>query len=458
MQIRSLSLLLMIVSIAIAVLPVWRSPMISSRWPRRIGIIPSIAIRPVCTGSSTGWRWATPGALYSARRARDHAGSFDRGRTGLGRGDLAAVVERTAERVDHAAEQLRADRDLEQVAGPFDRVALDDLVPLAEQHAADVVGLEVQRQAGHPVGQLQHLQRHAVVKAVDAGDAVGHGEDGANLGQIGGIRLQTLDPLPQDAPDLVRLDLHRHASQSSLRRARDAFSQFVQTGADARVKDHVADPQHDPAEDLAVHSARQLDFFAGLPFDLLADLADHTGVELDRAGDGDVEALVGFFPELVVLAADAEDLRHPAFLDQQLEGVGALRLGAGHRALQALDLLVRAQVRAEQEDLQLTVAVDGVELPELLLQLVDLAFVLSRVEEGLGVYACGVGHLLQVPLVLRARKRGEVDLAERLLDEPFLVRLGERFAGDFLGCQDGEVGDLATDRVERTPRLRLDLA
>ena len=29
----------MIVSIAIAVLPVWRSPMISSRWPRPIGIM-----------------------------------------------------------------------------------------------------------------------------------------------------------------------------------------------------------------------------------------------------------------------------------------------------------------------------------------------------------------------------------------------------------------------------------
>src|SRR3954454_3698677 len=33
-QTRSLSLLLMIVSIATADLPVWRSPMISSRWPR----------------------------------------------------------------------------------------------------------------------------------------------------------------------------------------------------------------------------------------------------------------------------------------------------------------------------------------------------------------------------------------------------------------------------------------
>ena len=68
MQIMSLSRLLMIVSIAIAVLPVWRSPMISSRWPRPIGIIPSIDISPVCTGSVTGWRWTTPGALNSAGR------------------------------------------------------------------------------------------------------------------------------------------------------------------------------------------------------------------------------------------------------------------------------------------------------------------------------------------------------------------------------------------------------
>lgn len=34
---------LMIVSIAMAVLPVWRSPMMSCRWPRPIGIIESIA-------------------------------------------------------------------------------------------------------------------------------------------------------------------------------------------------------------------------------------------------------------------------------------------------------------------------------------------------------------------------------------------------------------------------------
>ncbi len=55
----------MIVSIATAVLPVWRSPMISSRWPRPIGTIESIDFRPVCTGCDTDWRAITPGATFS---------------------------------------------------------------------------------------------------------------------------------------------------------------------------------------------------------------------------------------------------------------------------------------------------------------------------------------------------------------------------------------------------------
>ena len=58
---------LMIVSMAIAVLPVWRSPIISSRWPRPMGIKASTAFNPVCTGSLTDCLGMMPGALTSAR-------------------------------------------------------------------------------------------------------------------------------------------------------------------------------------------------------------------------------------------------------------------------------------------------------------------------------------------------------------------------------------------------------
>src|SRR3989449_2245587 len=55
----------MMVSTATAVLPVWRSPMMSSRWPRPIGTMESIAFRPVCTGCETDFLQTTPGATFS---------------------------------------------------------------------------------------------------------------------------------------------------------------------------------------------------------------------------------------------------------------------------------------------------------------------------------------------------------------------------------------------------------
>src|SRR5829696_1264259 len=66
MQIMSWPRWLRIVSTRIAVLPVERSPMISSRWPRPIGTIESIDFRPVWSGSCTGCRSTTPGALNSS--------------------------------------------------------------------------------------------------------------------------------------------------------------------------------------------------------------------------------------------------------------------------------------------------------------------------------------------------------------------------------------------------------
>ena len=96
----------MIVSSAMAVLPVWRSPMISSRWPRPIGISASTALMPVWTGVSTDLRVMTPGAMRSTGRVAVAL-------------DLALAVERAAQRVHDAAEERRADRDLDDAArGP----------------------------------------------------------------------------------------------------------------------------------------------------------------------------------------------------------------------------------------------------------------------------------------------------------------------------------------------------
>ena len=240
----------MIVSIAIAVLPVWRSPMISSRWPRPIGIIESIAFSPVSIGSLTGWRWTTPGALCSAGRVSVVLIS-PLPSSGLPSGSTIRP------------EQLLADRDLEQPLGPPDRVALDDLLPFAEQHRADVVGLEVQRQGGHVVGQLEHLERHAVLKPVDPGDAVGDREHGPDLGEVGARRVEALDSALEDGGDLVWIDLHEVAPcaprRSVVLRLRDLLAKLVEAVPDRGVEDEVADSQHEPAEDVRIDLARELD-------------------------------------------------------------------------------------------------------------------------------------------------------------------------------------------------------
>ena len=162
--------------------------MISSRWPRPIGIIESIALMPVCTGSLTGWRSTTPGALNSSGLPL----------RGL---DRAEAVERVAERVDDAAEERLADGHRRDVAGAPDRLALGDLLPLADERGADVVLFEVEREAGHAVVEVEHLERDAVVEAVDARDAVTDLQDRADLGEIG-LDVVLLDPLLQDRGDL----------------------------------------------------------------------------------------------------------------------------------------------------------------------------------------------------------------------------------------------------------------
>src|SRR5204863_424557 len=103
---------LMIVSTAMAVLPTPRSPMISSRWPRPIGIIESIDFMPVCIGSCTDLRMMS---LISAARMSMAGSSWGRRslreliaeRAELGAG--AAVVDHVADAGDDAAEQRGVD-------------------------------------------------------------------------------------------------------------------------------------------------------------------------------------------------------------------------------------------------------------------------------------------------------------------------------------------------------------
>src|ERR1700749_815629 len=107
------------VSMATAVLPVWRSPMISSRWPRPTGIRASMALRPGCTGSCTDFRGMMPGALTSTRR---RSATFGTGPVG----ERALAVDRLAQRVHDAAQEPLAHRPVDDFRQAADFVAFRD--------------------------------------------------------------------------------------------------------------------------------------------------------------------------------------------------------------------------------------------------------------------------------------------------------------------------------------------
>src|SRR3990167_7903921 len=169
MQTTPVPFWLMMVSTASAVLPVWRSPIMSSRWPRPIGTIESMDFRPVCTGCDTDWRAITPGAIFSI--------------------------------------ELLAHRHFHDAPGAFDRVALGDVLVLAHDHRAHRVALEVERQPISVSGELDHLALHHVGQAVHAADAVGesdHGPFGAGLGP----GLEFFDARFDQAADFGWIQLH----------------------------------------------------------------------------------------------------------------------------------------------------------------------------------------------------------------------------------------------------------
>ena len=175
--------------------------MISSRWPRPIGIRASIALSPVCIGSCTERRGMMPGALTSTRR---------RSVASIGPLPSSGV----AERVDHAAEQALADRHVDDRLGPLDHAALADVAVVAEDHHADVVGLEVERHAAGAVLELDHLAGLDLVEAVDPRDAVADRQHAADLGDLG-LGAEVGDLLLQDGGDLGGADVHQAAPFSA---------------------------------------------------------------------------------------------------------------------------------------------------------------------------------------------------------------------------------------------------
>ena len=112
-----------------------------------------------------------------------------------------------AERVDDAAEHRVADRHRDDARRALDRVAFLDLPVVAEQHGADAVLFEVQRNAEDAVRELEHLAGHRALDAVHARDTVTERDHAADFGDVDLDRVAA-DLVANDLGDFFCSDIH----------------------------------------------------------------------------------------------------------------------------------------------------------------------------------------------------------------------------------------------------------
>src|SRR5262249_37152341 len=132
--------------------------------------------------------------------------------------DRALAIDGLAERIHDATDHRLADRHLGDALGAGHRVAFLDLGVRAQQHRADVVGLEVQHEPVHAAGKFEQLTGERLVEAVDARDAVADLDDAAGLLEVD-LRLVALELALDDLADLFRLDHDYPLASRSRRRA-----------------------------------------------------------------------------------------------------------------------------------------------------------------------------------------------------------------------------------------------
>ena len=123
------------------------------------------------------------------------------------RRDRTLAVDRLPQRIHDAAEQLFADGHRDDAPGALHDVAFLDFRVLAEQHRADAVFLEIQRDAEDAVRKLEHLAGHGALDAVHARDAVAERHDAADFGDVH-LDGVAADLLADDLGNLFSFDVH----------------------------------------------------------------------------------------------------------------------------------------------------------------------------------------------------------------------------------------------------------
>src|SRR6266540_2249694 len=226
----------------------------------------------------------------------------------------------------------------------------------------------------------------------------------------------------------------------------------LQPPAHARVQPMGADLEDDAPDQLRIDLPARLHLAARGLLDLPEELPRLLVGELDRGRQlGPEDALV-LCDEALELARDLLEMRGAALVREQEEEVAQKLVAALEQVPNRLCPGARVELWVAQELPQLRHrGLRFHHLCQLLADGLEPSLILRRVEEGARVDAVDYRHL--APLEHR-----EVELAEGFLDQPAMVLVVERLAGDLARGQQAQVDDLDANLLESAARLGLDLA
>ena len=257
---------------------------------------------------------------------------------------------------DDAADQRRADGHLEDAAGALDRVAFGDVLVVAQDHRADRVALEVEREAEGVVRELEHLALHRVLQAVDAADAVGHRHDGADAARLGGGG-EVLDAGLDQVADLGSLDGHVACLCWPCRTRGRALRFLVSSSVQSRAARACSasdpsisrSPERTTAPPIRPASVLQLKRTSRFrrARSAVASRSLLALVERHRRDDLDVGDVLVIRHQFLELQGDLRQVVEPAVLGQQVHECAAVRVERGScRGSEHVDQLAGAYPRA----------------------------------------------------------------------------------------------------------------
>src|SRR3954454_15780206 len=376
-----------IVSIRIAVLPVERSPMISSRWPRPMFVIESIDLMPVWSGSFTPWRSMTPAALNSSGRYSSvsigprpssglPSGSTTRPRRASPTGTEAT---RPVRRTGSPSMTCSHSPNSAAPTSSSSRLNARPTTPCSSSSIsiATAFSRPYTRAMPSPTWRTVPTSARSVSTSYCSIRCF-------RIEAISSGRSFTESPLSTCS---CRCQLPAEPFKPS---------------AHARVEPVRSDLQDDPADQARVDASGRLHAPAGCALDLLQQLSGVLIRELDRGGQLGVHDPFVLGSQPLELARDLLELPGPVLVDQHEQEVAQQALAAFEQVLERGWLPARVEVRVSQDVTQgRNFGLRGRQLLELLAHGVEPVTLDRCLEQGPRIHAVDHTHF---PLPSRTEK------------------------------------------------------